>query len=195
MRKLLLTLICFGAIGAAMPVLAADLPQDVVDTLLYMREEEKLAHDVYVHFAGLYVGVAPGAHIFDRVAQSEQRHTDAVKNLLVTYGIDDPAASTAPGEFVDDELQALYVTLTSVGEAGITEALGVGVLIEQKDLTDLVAAIEVSAAYADIVQVYTNLLAGSQRHLDAFMKVLDTSGSSAALTAKPDSRKSPGKGR
>jgi len=194
MRKLLLTLICFGTIGAAMPVLAADLPQDVADTLLYMREEEKLARDVYVHFAGLYVGVTPGAHVFDRIAESEQRHTDAVKDLLATYGMDDPAASTAPGEFVNDELQALYLTLTSVGEAGITEALGVGVLIEQKDMTDIVAAIETSAAYSDIVQVYTNLLAASQRHLDAFMKVLDTSASSAASTDLPGSGKGPGKG-
>jgi hypothetical protein len=181
-------------IGAAMPVLAADLPQDVADTLLYMREEEKLAHDVYVHFAGLYVGVAPGAHVFDRIAESEQRHTDAIRDLLATYGIDDPAAATAPGEFVDDELQALYFTLTSVGEAGITEALGVGVLIEQKDMTDIVAAIEVSAAYSDIVQVYTNLLAASQRHLDAFMKVLDTSAASAAFTDEANPGKGPGKG-
>lgn len=194
MRKLLLTLICFGMAGAAMPVLAADLPQDVADTLLYMREEEKLARDVYAHFAGLYIGVAPGAHIFDRIAQSEQRHTDAVKDLLVTYGMDDPAASTAPGEFVNDELQALYVTLTGVGEAGITEALGVGVLIEQKDMTDIVTAIEVSAAYSDIVQVYTNLLAASQRHLDSFMKVLDTSASSAAFSDEATPGKGPGKG-
>jgi hypothetical protein len=71
--------------------------------------------------------------------------------------------------------------------AGINRlALGVGVLIEQKDITDIVAAIELSAAYPDIVQVYTNLLAASGNHLDAFMKVLERpeEGSSATRARK-----------
>jgi hypothetical protein len=58
--------------------------------------------------------------------------------------------------------------------AGINRlALGVGVLIEQKDITD-------------IVQVYTNLLAASGNHLDAFMKVLERpeEGSSATRARK-----------
>ena len=79
------------------------------------------------------------------------------------------------GEFVNPELQDLYKTLVDVGTAGFTEALGVGVIIEQKDMTDIVEAIEVSAAYADIVQVYSNLLTGSEHHLSAFLKVLDAS--------------------
>ncbi len=74
-----------------------------------------------------------------------------------------------------------------VGSAGLTEALGVGVLIERKDMTDIVDAIELSLDYDDIVSVYTNLLAGSERHLDSFLKVLDTSAdsSAAAMSVTP----------
>jgi hypothetical protein len=97
---------------------------------------------------------------------------EAVLKLLNTYGLVDPA-QPEPGVFLDEELQALYATLVAVGQQGKIEALGVGVVIEQKDMTDIVEAIEISIAYPDIVQVYTNLLSGSESHLEAFLKALD----------------------
>jgi hypothetical protein len=100
-----------------------------------MREEEKLAHDVYLHFSATHGGLAPG-------------------------------------EFADASLQELYDTLVNVGEADHEAALGVGVLIERKDMTDILDAIVRSAAYPEIVKVYSNLLTGSEHHLEAFLKVL-----------------------
>jgi len=174
MRKLLLTCILVGATCPVAHVIAAEPPSaEVAATLQYMRQEEKLAHDVYQLFGAMYEGLQPGAKIFDRITDSEQRHTDAVVRLLDAYGLVDEAAGLAPGEFADPELQEFYATLVSIGEAGYDEALGVGVLIEQKDITDIVAAIELSIAYPDIVKVYTNLLAASGNHLEAFMKVLE----------------------
>ncbi len=185
MRKLLLTSILVGATCTVAPLMAAEPPTDEVAAMLqYMRQEEKLAHDVYQLFGAMYEGLQPGAQIFDRITQSEQRHTDAVVRLLDAYGLVDEAAGLAPGEFANPELQELYTTLVTVGEAGYQEALGVGVLIEQKDMTDIVAAIELSAAYPDIVQVYTNLLAGSTNHLAAFMKVLERPEESTSAAAK-----------
>ena len=175
MRKLLLV-IPLLVMGAVTPLMAAEpLTAEAAATLQFMREEEKLAHDVYLLFSEMYAGEASRSKIFAQIAESEQRHTDAVKGLLEEYGIADPAAATAAGEFENGDLQDLYDTLVAVGTAGFTEALGVGVIIEQKDMTDIVEAIEVSAAYADIVQVYSNLLTGSEHHLSAFLKVLDAS--------------------
>jgi len=172
MRKLLLTSILVGATCTVAPLMAAEPPTDEVAAMLqYMRQEEKLAHDVYQLFGAMYEGLQPGAKIFDRITQSEQRHTDAVVRLLDAYGLVDEAAGLAPGEFANPELQELYTTLVTVGEAGYQEALGVGVLIEQKDMSD-------------IVQVYTNLLAGSTNHLDAFMKVLERPEESTSAAAK-----------
>ena len=94
-----------------------------------------------------------------------------MRNIEIHYGLPDPAYAE-PGKFQDATLQALYDTLVAVGEEGVIEALGTGVVIEQKDLDDLVAAIELSLAYPDIVQVYSNLLASSENHLAAFDKVL-----------------------
>lgn len=67
-----------------------------------------------------------------------------------------------------------------------TEALGVGVVMEQKDMTDIVAAIELSVAYADIAQVYSNLLAGSEHHLAAILKVPEVAEPGAASVGLKD---------
>ena len=82
MRKLLL-LIPLLVMGAGTPLMAAEpITEDVAATLQFMREEEKLAHDVYVVFSEMYAGEASRSKIFAQIAESEQRHTDAVKGLL-----------------------------------------------------------------------------------------------------------------
>ena len=138
MRKLFIALTAIGTVFLAAPVLAqVALTPEAAARLAFMREEEKLAHDVYALFAAQYDGNAPGANIFGRIAESETRHMAAVLKLLNTYGLVDPA-QPEPGVFLDEDLQALYATLVAVGQQGQVEALGVGVLIEQKDMTDIV---------------------------------------------------------
>ena len=172
MKKLLPVLAVLLAIGAS-PVVSAQvaITPEAAAGLAYMREEEKLAHDVYAYFDAFYAEREPAANVFGRIAASEARHTEAVLKLLVTYGLPDPAYAE-PGKFLDPALQELYDSLVATGELGVTEALAVGVVIEEKDMTDIVEAIETSLDYADIVQVYSNLLAASENHLAAFNKVL-----------------------
>ena len=68
MRRLAVALACLVPLGAALPAMAADaLPDEVEYQLIYMREEEKLAHDVYLLFDGLYGGTTPGAQVFQRI--------------------------------------------------------------------------------------------------------------------------------
>ena len=178
MKRFLIPFVCACALVAGTPLFAAKKPvtdatvtKEVAAMLQFMREEEKLAHDVYMLFYGIY-----GADTFGNIMVSEQRHTDAVKMLLQKYGVADPAADTAPGVFVNADLQALYDTLVANGsgpDAELADALEVGVAIEKKDMTDIVEAIELSVAYKDIVQVYSNLLAGSESHLAAFLEALE----------------------
>ena len=136
------------------------LSQEEVDGLLFMREEEKLAHDVYILLFDEW-----GLQIFANIAASEQRHTDAVLYLLGTYGLDDPAM--APGLFENPELQTLYDTLVAKGLTSIDDAIAVGMTIELKDIDDITGKIE-ETDKDDIIQVYTNLLDGSYSHFDAF---------------------------
>jgi len=136
--------------------------------IVFMREEEKLARDVYAVLADTW-----GLPTFSNIAASEQQHMDAVGGLLDAYGIPDPAATTGPGEFTDPHLQALYDELVARGLTSRTEALRVGVLIEETDIADLA---ERASADPVVQSVWDRLTAGSENHLRAFTGVLARQG-------------------
>jgi len=139
---------------------ASDLSEEEAASLLFMREEEKLARYVYTKMYELW-----GLPIFQKIAESEQMHMDQIKQLLDRYDLTDPAL--APGQFTDPALQALYDQLVAQGSVSLADAMNVGVLIEQTDIADLQARIA-QTDNADIQMVYSNLLNGSYNHLTAF---------------------------
>jgi hypothetical protein len=136
----------------------------------YMREEEKLAHDVYTALYTLW-----GTAVFDNIAASEASHTAAVLNLLVTYGLEDPAAGLPAGSFRDANLQALYTQLMDAGSLTEIEGLKVGALIEETDIRDIRAKMA-ETDEATILSVYDHLMCGSRNHLRAFDGQLDARG-------------------
>lgn len=142
------------------------LSADEIAGLKFMREEEKLAHDVYVAMYALW-----GHNTFENIAESETTHTEAILALLNNYGVDDPAAGKPPGVFEDPELQHLYDTLVAAGGASLIEGLKVGALIEETDIQDIEERKAVTDE-ADILRVYDSLLCGSRNHLRAFNKAL-----------------------
>lgn len=141
-----------------------DLTDDEIAGLLRMREEEKLARDVYDVMEAKW-----DLQIFRNISNSEQTHMDAVLAVLERHDLSDPAAGMAAGEFTSPELQALYDTLVAQGNASATEALKVGVAIEELDIADLQA---LQTDTADIALVYDHLETGSEHHLEAFNRQL-----------------------
>lgn len=139
------------------------------DTLTFMREEEKLARDIY-----LSMDQAWGLPPFSNIAVSEQKHMDAIKALLDRYRLTDPALSEI-GAFKNDELQQLYDDLLARGELSYLEALQVGGLIEEVDIEDNEAAIA-ATTHMDLAQVYTSLLCGSRNHLRSFAATIEAQG-------------------
>ncbi|MER6590778.1 DUF2202 domain-containing protein [Micromonospora purpureochromogenes] len=133
-------------------------------TLAAMVQEEKLAHDLYGAFGTKY-----DLAFFDHIANSEAQHLTTVRTLLQRYGVADPTAGTTDGKFSDPAVQATYDKLLAEGNASQTAALGVGKKVEQTDIADLKAALTGLSA-PDVTQVYTNLLAASERHLAAFTR-------------------------
>ena len=131
--------------------------------LLFMREEEKLARDVYNAMHELY-----SQRVFSNIPRAEQRHMEAILGLLNAYGLDDPAKEDA-GQFSNEELQKLHDTLVAQGAKSKQDAFLVGALIEEVDIEDIVEAME-RTDKADILAVYSNLLSGSERHLNAFVR-------------------------
>lgn len=149
---------------------AAELDATEAAGLTYMREEEKLARDVYQYFYPLW-----NATLFDNISQSEQEHFEAVGDLLDRYRLDDPALQDLPGVFQNPELQHLYDQLVERGSTTALAALQVGALIEETDMVDILMAIA-ATDQPDIIRVYENLLRGSRNHLRAFVAAIEAQG-------------------
>ena len=144
------------------------LNEEEIEWLIFMREEEKLARDVYLELYDMW-----GLSVFKNIAASEQRHTDAIENLLDKYGINDPVYDEENrGNFTNGELDDLYQELIEKGSISITDALEVGVMIEKVDIADLEESLSVTDN-TNIERVYNNLLRGSNNHLTAFSLHLD----------------------
>lgn len=169
---------------AACPQVVTPLSQAEIDEALFMREEEKLARDVYDELAAFWLaraGQVPVVTIMSNIRASEQRHMDSMKAVLDCYGLPDPVdAAETRGAFVNPELASLYTTLTTQGQASELAALKVGALIEEVDIQDLVDSIALSQqTYTDAV--YANLMCGSRNHLRAFAgQIINQTGSYTA---------------
>lgn len=147
------------------------LNEGETDALLFMREEEKLARDVYVYLFNKW-----SIKSFENISSSEQSHMDAVLTLLDKYGLDDPANENIYGKFVNTDLQKLYDDLVSTGGLSVEEALKVGAAIEEIDIMDLQRELDENVDNADITLVFENLMIGSRNHLRAFVGNLSNIG-------------------
>lgn len=134
-------------------------------SLKYLREEEKLARDVYLALFDEW-----DSQIFSRIAASEQQHTDMIAQLLKKYEQDDPMQTEA-GVFTNPDLQKLYNDLVAAGKVSLVEAYRVGATIEDVDIYDLAEALA-EIDNEDIRTVYQNLKKGSRNHLRSFYSAL-----------------------
>jgi hypothetical protein len=141
----------------------ANLTPEEIEDLLFMREEEKLARDVYLTLYEQW-----GIPVFQNIAASEQVHMDNMLSLINAYGLTDPVGSNAAGIFSDSTLQSLYSDLVAAGSESAADALLVGAAVEEIDILDLQGSLT-QTHKEDIVAVYHNLLAGSENHLRAFV--------------------------
>jgi len=131
-------------------------------SLIFMREEEKLARDVYTFLQNKW-----NLFIFRNISTSEQTHMDAVLVLLNKYNIPDPVESNTIGVFSNADLQQLYSDLTTQGSMNLLDGLIVGATIEDLDISDLNSAL-LTVDNTDIQYVYDNLNKGSRNHLRSF---------------------------
>lgn len=140
------------------------------EVLAFVREEEKLARDVY----GALLSLDP---VFTNIQRSEQTHMDAVLVLLERLAIPDPAAGAPPGAFQDARLQGLYDELVARGAASHLAALAVGVEIEELDIHDI-EGMRAATTRTDVLTTLDNLTRGSRNHLRSFHARLTSLGGS-----------------
>lgn len=143
--------------------------QAEIDDLKFLREEEKLARDVYLFSYNKYQ-----ISIFDNISQSEQKHMDSVLKLMNKYGIPD-SASTEIGVFNNADLQTLYASLIAQSNLSSVDAFKVGATIEDLDINDIDDFIR-NTTKSDILNVYDNLTCGSKNHIRTYTSQLSISG-------------------
>jgi len=152
-----------------------DLNSSEEDGLFFMREEEKLARDVYIAMYEKW-----DLNIFNNISKAEQKHMDAVKVLLDRYSMEDPIKNDVFGVFENEHLQTLYNDLIETGNKSLVDALIVGQSIEEIDILDLIKYTE-EIDNADITFVYDNLNRGSRNHLRAFVRNLVDQGAEEVI--------------
>jgi hypothetical protein len=142
------------------------LSAEEIDALMLMREEEKMARDVYLHLYELW-----DHRVFNNIARSEQKHMDVLGCLFEKYELSDPFGENGPGVFTNQELQSLYNTLVDQGSQSLEAAFLAGATIEDVDIRDLMQLMEM-LDNEDIIGVFNELTKGSRNHLRAFNKQL-----------------------
>lgn len=167
----------FGVAASAAPIptptpssSATTVSGAVAAELAYLRDEERLAHDLYLAIAELYPGDAAP---FTRIAGSEQRHFESVGLLLERYGLADPAAGQRAGSYANAQLSKLYQDLLAKAKGSLADAHAVGITVEKTDIADLEKVLAQDSLPADVTRVMSSLKTGSEHHLAAFTALAD----------------------
>ena len=182
-------------IFVSVPTENLDLPpglsEELVNTLSYMGNEERLAYDVYNRLYAEW-----GIKTFTNIAnKSEIKHIQAVQDLIQKYKLNDlnhftnvdlPALgymNTAvenmeAGTYDISKIQRLYDDLVSEGARSQIDALNVGCIVEVVDINDLDEYIHIAEASnaSDVVDTFNFLRNGSYNHYWSFDKALKQRG-------------------
>ena len=160
---------------SAIEATVSSLPVEPLDSaekqrIIFIREEEKLAYDVYQAMFDKY-----GVKIFQNIPNSELSHMEAMLTIITKYQLVDPMDKNPRGVFANADLQSLYNALVSQGNGSILAAYQVGAKIEELDIFDLNKSIAVTNNQ-DVKLVYDFLNKGSRNHLRSFFKNLTNAG-------------------
>jgi len=178
-----------GSLSAEADDMALDYNEKM--HLMFMREEEKLARDVYQTLGAMY----PDSTIFGKIDDSEQKHTTAVKAMIEKYGYEDPNINDNVGVYTGEDFgwyfTEKYNQLVERASISELEALYVGAFIEELDMMDInqcpKVVVEtdngindvnecgkVYTGNADIQRLYSSLLDGSDSHLEGYVNNIET---------------------
>lgn len=146
----------------------ADLTASEIEYIYAVREDEKLARDLYYAFFNTYKLKA-----FENISKAEENHMKATERLLEYYGIEYPAAGER-GKFANSVRQAQYDSLLQKGSTAL-EAFKVMAQYEEynivqykKDLAGIVNP--------NVKIVIENLEKGSENHFKATIRQITALG-------------------
>lgn len=140
------------------------------EKLRFMRQEEKLARDVYLSLYATWKEAA-----FKENANAEQQHMDLIKKLLNRYGVADPIIDDSIGVFEDKNFDMLFRSMTEAGNKSMVDALKVSAAVEEIDIDELQESVAESKN-EDLRQVYVDLLQDSKEHFRTVVRQIESLG-------------------
>ena len=143
------------------------LTQTELENLNYLRDEEKLAYDVYQTLGDKWA-----INAFQNISNSEERHQSKVVSLLNAYGHEDMSGKLELGKFANKDIENFFNTLTSEGNKSLIDALYVGATIEVLDIKDI-DNMMTETKKPDVLAVLQILKSGSENHLSAFKRQIE----------------------
>ena len=153
-------------VGALQFLIAADsstqTSQTTKQALEKQLDEERLAYQLYTALGEIH----PGLRQFQKIPRAEARHFKALRQYAYRQ-YPDLETFELTGNFINPDVQKLYDTLLAKGKVSASAALQAGVAVEELDIRDLDAALEITTDQ-ELVAIYKRLRAGSERHLAAF---------------------------
>jgi len=171
------------------------LTQEAKNTLSYMGNEERLAHDLYLELYNYHQDKGTDIRLLSTLATtSETTHIQVVQALTKKYitnadeftntdlkesnHADIGAEYMKMGVYDISDIQKLHNTLIETGKESKEAALKVGCMVEVTDIDDLTKSIEIAkdSNATDIVEAFTFLKRGSYFHYWAFDKNLKERG-------------------
>ncbi|MDX5426567.1 MAG: DUF2202 domain-containing protein [Bacteroidota bacterium] len=147
------------------------LTQAESDHLILMREEEKMARDLYLAFKALW-----NSQQFANISASEQTHMDLCLVEIQKFGLTDPVEGFIEGDFPSAGMQQIYDDFLAIGQQSEVKALEQGAEVEEIDILDLQNGLDNFIEHPDLVLLYSNLQKASRNHLRAFYSGLQLRG-------------------
>ena len=146
----------------------ADLNADEIEFIYAVREDEKVARDLYKAFFDNYK-----LKTFENISKAEANHMKAAEKLLDYYEVEYPAASDY-GKFADTARQALYERYLQKGNTAM-EAFKVMVYLEEENIVSYNEVLK-DITNPNIKLVIENLSKASENHLRAAVRQITALG-------------------
>lgn len=148
----------------------SNLSQQDISWLTRMREEEKLARDIYISFWNKW-----GNDAFVNTSKSEQTHMDYVKVILDRYWIDDPIKDDSVWIFSFYAMKKLYDDFVFKWNKSLLDAFILSADAESLDILDASDLLQ-QTKNKDIMELYNNLIIWSRSHLRAYVENIKDNG-------------------
>ena len=168
-KTLVLSILLCAAFALRAQSLIGQQLKSKESVILYLVEQEKLAHDFYRSLDTMWV-----TDIFNRVANEEFEHVGKLSAVAAELMINVPNHFNEypVGQFIDNKLRHLYAELMTAANFSLEDAYRTSANLEERKMVDLKMALKEPNFELENL-TYKALLIGSEDNFKVFIRALN----------------------